>query len=87
MCFPGDLVVKNLPANVSSIPRGRKWQMEIVLYIELFFYHLMPFLLATKMAAVPPDLTSVFHARRMVDDMEKTKHSFLARICLLEVRG
>lgn len=40
------------------------------------------------MAAVPPDLTSVFQARRMVDDMEeKTKGSFLARICLLEVRG
>ena len=40
------------------------------------------------MAAVPPDLTSVFQAGRMVDDMEeKKKGSLLARICLLEVRG
>ena len=38
--------------------------------------------------AVPPDLTSVFQAGRMVDDMEeKKKGSLLARICLLEVRG
>ena len=38
------------------------------------------------MAAVTPDLTSVFQARRMADDMEE-KGSFLASICLLEVRG
>lgn len=40
------------------------------------------------MAAVPPDLTSAFQARRMVDDMEeKKKGSLLVRICFLEVRG
>ena len=57
-----------------------------ILCMWAFCHHAMPH--SGIMAAVPPDLTSVFQARRMVDDMEeKKKGSLLVRICFLEVRG
>ena len=64
--------------------RDRTLSVFLPTILSMWAFVMMLMSCGCMMAAVPPGLTSVFQAGRME---VKVKRSFLARICLLEVRG